>query len=135
MPGAYFSKKKPPTFVGGLIFALLIHPRQARYCDRSAAEEVPEGDLAVKSVQRIFTGKKRARLSSDSLCSRYLSSQAVTRQVLSAYMSLTSVFEFMIYPMQARYCDRSAAEKVPEGDPAVKTCQWHILARKSLLLS
>ena len=26
------------------------------------------------------------------LCSRYLSSQAVTRQVLSAYMSLTSVF-------------------------------------------
>jgi len=26
------------------------------------------------------------------LCSRYLSSRAVTRQVLSAYMSLTSVF-------------------------------------------
>ena len=26
------------------------------------------------------------------LCSRYLSSQAVTRQVLSAHMSLTSVF-------------------------------------------
>ena len=44
MPVACFSKKKPPTFVGGL------------------------------------------------LCSRYLSSRAVTRQVLSAYMSLTSVF-------------------------------------------
>ena len=38
-----YSKKKPPTFVGGL-------------------------------------------------CSRYLSSRAVARQVLSAYMSLTSVF-------------------------------------------
>ena len=36
--------------------------------------------------------KKRARISPDSLCSRYLSSRAVTRQVLSAYMCLTSVF-------------------------------------------
>ena len=44
MPVACFSKKKPPTFVGGF------------------------------------------------LCSRYLSSRAVTRQVLSAYMCLTSVF-------------------------------------------
>ena len=39
------------------------------------------------------TGIKRARLLPDSsLCSRYLSSQVVARQVLSAQMSLTSVF-------------------------------------------
>ena len=35
---------------------------------------------------------KSPDLSIEALCSRYLSSRAVTRQVLSAYMSLTSVF-------------------------------------------
>ena len=36
--------------------------------------------------------KRSLNLTVEALCSRYLSSRAVTRQVLSAYMSLTSVF-------------------------------------------
>ena len=36
--------------------------------------------------------EKSSTLSSGALCSRYLSSRAVARQVLSAHMSLTSVF-------------------------------------------
>ena len=36
--------------------------------------------------------KKTSAISSGGLCSHYLSSRAVARQVLSAYMSLTSVF-------------------------------------------
>ena len=38
------------------------------------------------------TTKKPSTVSVEGLCSRYLSSRAVARQVLSAYMSLTSVF-------------------------------------------
>ena len=36
---------------------------------------------------------------------------------------------------QAKYCDQSAAKEVPLWDPCVKTCLWHVLARKNLLLS
>ena len=39
-----------------------------------------------------FRQKKAPTVLVEALCSRYLSSRAVARQVLSAYMSLTSVF-------------------------------------------
>ena len=44
------------------------------------------------TVHRSRQKKKPHNRSCEVLCSRYLSSRAVTRQVLSAYMSLTSVF-------------------------------------------
>ena len=59
MPGAYFSKKKPPAFAGGSVFEFMIYPMQARYCDRSAAEEVPEGDPAVKNMPVAYFSKKK----------------------------------------------------------------------------
>ena len=73
-------EKKPPTFVGG-------------WCSHYLSSWVGQ----VLSWRRnspvdCSRRKKRARLSSDSVCWRYLSSRAVARQVLSAQMSLTSVF-------------------------------------------
>ena len=51
------------------------------------------GHPSRKQVEPVRKYKKRARPEPDSLlCSRYLSSRAVARQVLSAQMSLTSVF-------------------------------------------
>ena len=44
------------------------------------------------SRMKTALGRKKPRHFCRGLCSRYLSSRAVTRQVLSAYMSLTSVF-------------------------------------------
>ena len=50
-------------------------------------------DPAVKKCPaNTFRQEKSPDLSVEALCSRYLSSRAVARQVLSAYMSLTSVF-------------------------------------------
>ena len=40
----------------------------------------------------LLLAEKSPDISVEALCSRYLSSRAVTRQVLSAYMCLTSVF-------------------------------------------
>ena len=55
---------------------------------------VPAGTVqwTVPAEIQLHLHKKRVKPQLDSLCSRYLSSRAVTRQVLSAYMSLTSVF-------------------------------------------
>ena len=47
--------------------------------------------IALPTVRPMYK-RKRTKPKLGSLCSRYLSSRAVTRQVLSAYMSLTSVF-------------------------------------------
>ena len=59
-----------------------------KYLKQMLLEQVAMGLIEVDCYRH----KKRARISPDSLCSRYLSSRAVARQVLSAYMSLTSVF-------------------------------------------
>ena len=72
--------------------ALPIFPGRPRYCDRSKAEGVPLAH-AVVTVRWTVTGvKKESQITLTLLCWHYLSSRAVTRQVLSAQMSLTSVF-------------------------------------------
>ena len=81
MPTAYFSKKKPPTFVGGSCVRVAWLSWQANVLS-----------CRIKSVRWTLLGRKKPRSFDRGLCSRYLSSRAVTRQVLSAYMSLTSVF-------------------------------------------
>ena len=78
-PVACFSKKKPPTFVGGL-------------CSRYLSSRVGQGLSLRKNMPVACFSKKKPPTFVGGLCSRYLSSRAVTRQVLSAYMSLTSVF-------------------------------------------
>ena len=45
-----------------------------------------------KKHHRLYRYKKSPDQTVEALCSRYLSSRAVARQVLSAHMSLTSVF-------------------------------------------
>ena len=73
--------KKPPTFVGGQMLALPIFPGR------------PSVVFAVKSFRWNDLGEKKTPYRSKRFqCWRYLSSRAVTRQVLSAQMSLTSVF-------------------------------------------
>ena len=46
----------------------------------------------VAGIRISYIKSKTSVISNGGLCSHYLSSQAVARQVLSAYMSLTSVF-------------------------------------------
>ena len=75
------ARKKPRPFGRGFVFALPIFPGRPTYC--LCRLQVSGGHLQAKK-------EPDSRLTL--LCSRYLSSRAVTRQVLSAYMSLTSVF-------------------------------------------
>ena len=75
------SIKNTPTFLSGLVFALPIFPGRPRYCHAVRNSPVD-----------CCRHKKHPDISVGVLCSRYLSSQAVARQVLSAQMSLTSVF-------------------------------------------
>ena len=83
---AHFYTEKSPTFVGGFLFEILTFLGRPTYC-RSVAT-VRWTVVATRHIN-----SKSSTLSCGaSLCSRYLSSRAVTRQVLSAQTSLTSVF-------------------------------------------
>ena len=76
-----FGRRKDPGRSFGLCVGIPCLPGKARYCP------------AVKnSPVDCFRQKKRPKPERGSLCWHYLSSRAVARQVLSAQMSLTSVF-------------------------------------------
>ena len=80
-PSLFSGRRKDPSRSFGLCVGLSCLPGQAKYCP------------AVKnSPVDCFRQKKRPKPKRGSLCWHYLSSRAVTRQVLSAQMSLTSVF-------------------------------------------
>ena len=80
-PSLFSGRRKGPGRSFGLCVGLSCLPGQAKYCP------------AVKnSPVDCFRQKKRPKPKRGSLCWHYLSSRAVTRQVLSAQMSLTSVF-------------------------------------------
>ena len=81
-------KKKPPTFVGGLVFALPGFLGRPTYCRGVGTVRWTVAATIVFTIKYRKTSNFRWRF----WCSRYLSSQAVTHQVLSAYMCLTSVF-------------------------------------------
>ena len=73
-------KERAPTSVGAL-------------CSRYLSSRVGQVlSCRPKHSGGVFQAAKTPTLRLRFLCSRYLSSRAVTRQVLSAYMSLTSVF-------------------------------------------
>ena len=76
----HFGTRKTSTLLWRLVFALLSFPGRPTYC------------RAARTVRWYILGKKKPPRFCGGWCSHYLSSQAVTRQVLSAQMSLTSVF-------------------------------------------
>ena len=87
-------RKKPRSFDRGFMLALPIFPGSRppsivgvhvlNFCVRDGNR------WTHMTINTNFV--KSSNLSVGALCSRYLSSRAVTRQVLSAYMCLTSVF-------------------------------------------
>ena len=87
-------RKKPRSFDRGFVLALPIFPGSRppsivgvhvlNFCVRDGNR------WTHMTINTNFM--KSSNLSVGALCSRYLSSRAVARQVLSAYMSLTSVF-------------------------------------------
>ena len=117
MPAACFRKKKPPTFVGGLCSRYLSSwvgqvssLRLKHACGMFSQEKISYFRRRFVFALSIFQVGQRIILPQASvwgtlagsknpqpfgwgfLCSRYLFSQAVTRQVSSTHMSLTSVF-------------------------------------------
>ena len=86
VPVAHFRKAKPLTFRLGACVRVTYLPGKANVLSWRRNSPVD------CSSHHVSCNKKRTKPKLGSLCSRYLSSRAVTRQVLSAYMSLTSVF-------------------------------------------
>ena len=81
-------QKKPPADAGGF---LCWHSLSSWAGQRIVLPEKHSG--GVFPAESGYAQKRtRPKSGSFSLCWHYLSSRAVTRQVLSAYMSLTSVF-------------------------------------------
>ena len=71
-----------------LLFSMMISKAHTGYHNRKQVDRSTRSNITGKSEWI----KKDPRPFGQGLCSRYLSSRAVARQVLSAHVSLTSVF-------------------------------------------